>query len=431
MTGAWGWRIGVPAAGALLLAAFGLLYEADPRLYHAILVAWGVVPFRFPFLDTHAVLSAVDCARLGFDPYHDDPCDALTRAYNYSPLILEATVLPVTRAWNGAVGVALALMFFVAAASLPAPRRARERWIMALALLSTSCAFAIERGNIDLLIFVLLTVAGHALRGRFAARAVAYALIVATALLKFYPLVVLATALRETPRRLAAVVACVAIVGAAFVWHYGHDLRVTLSLVPDGSYFTDLFGAKNLPLGLGELLTPLPVPPRFLLLGAYALFAVLVFYGVRTALAVSRRVAAMESLQEATFLFMAIGALLIVGCFFAGQNIGYRGIHFLFVLPALLALGRADNAPPVFVRAAVMIVFLMWGEAFREALFHHLDPAGTNNAAQSVKAAFWLLRELVWWRVVGTLGGLLIAFVASTGAARWALGPRAPARLAP
>ena len=48
-----------------------------------------------------------------------------------------------------------------------------------------------------------------------------------------------------------------------------------------------------------------------------------------------------------------------------------------------------------------------------------------------IGAAFWLLRELVWWRVVGTLGGLLIAFVASTGAARWALGPRAPARLAP
>ena len=82
----------VPAGGVLVLAVFAVLYREFPAGYDAILVAWGLAPFRFPFLDTHAVLSALDCARQGLDAYHHNPCDALTRAFNYSPLIDRTSV---------------------------------------------------------------------------------------------------------------------------------------------------------------------------------------------------------------------------------------------------------------------------------------------------------------------------------------------------
>src|ERR1700732_2860442 len=35
-----------------------------------------------------------------------------------------------------------------------------------------------------------------------------------------------------------------------------------------------------------------------------------------------------------------LGSVLIVGCFFAGQNVGYRGIFLLLVLPGLLGVAR-------------------------------------------------------------------------------------------
>src|SRR6185437_2981829 len=97
--------------------------------------------------------------------------------------------------------------------------------------------------------------------------------------------------------------------------------------------------------------------------------------------------------------------------FFAGQNIDYRGIFFIFVLPGLLALARAGGAPRIFFRTAILIVFLMWGELFREAL-QHIAPTNADPIWQTVKASFWLLRELVWWRVIGVLLGLLIGLVA-------------------
>ncbi|MGH6982036.1 MAG: hypothetical protein ACREFC_12595 [Stellaceae bacterium] len=426
MNATTGWRIAVPIGGALVLAVFAWLYAEFPASYHAILVAWGVAP-HFLFLDTHAVLAALDCAREGLDPYHYNPCDVLTRAYNYSPLILEASALPVTRSWNTAVGVALALIFFVCVASLPAPRTRRDGAIMALALLSTMTAFAIERGNIDLLIFALITAAGHALRGRVSARAGAYALLLFAGLLKFYPLAALAVALREKPSRFAAATASALAALVLFALHYRSGLEAAWSLVPVGSPFTDLFGAENLPRGLTRLLSPLTGESPLARLGAYAVLALLIFYAVRNAVAMTRHAAALARLPDATWLFFVLGSALIVGCFFAGQSIGYRGIHFLFVLPGLLALSRAADAPAIFFRTAALIVFLMWGEAFREALQHHVDPANQVAAWQTVKAAFWLFRELVWWRVIGALAGLLLCFAMSTEMARFAFGARAAA----
>lgn len=409
MNDPWHWRTGVMLGGTSFLAVFAVLYHDAPASYHAILVAWGVVPYRFPFLDTHAVLSALDCARQGIDPYVANPCNVLTEAFNYSPLILEAASLPVTRGSNGTVGIALALMFFVAVASLPAPRGGRERIVTTLAVMSTMTAFAIERGNIDLLAFSLIAAAGHALRGGFATRTGGYALIVLAALLKFYPLVALVTALRETPRRLAAVAVGVLAVAAVFAVYYRHGLSEALALVPFGSYFTDLFGATNLPWGLAELLRPLGATP-FLSALPWLVGAALVASCVSQALAVARldRVAAPRDTEE---IFLFIGTVLIVGCFFAGQNIDYRGIFFLFVLPGLLALARAGGAPRIFFRTAILIVFLMWGELFREAL-QHIAPTNADPIWQTVKASFWLLRELVWWRVIGVLLGLLIGLVA-------------------
>lgn len=413
------WPIAAVAGGVAALAAFALLYRFDPPLYIAVLDGWGVTPFRFPFLDTHAVLSALECTARGFDTYVLNPCDVLTRAFVYSPIILDAAALPVSVAWNNWVGIVLALAFLVAVASLPAPRGAREWAVMALAGFSTMTLFAVERGNIDVLIFVLLVIAVHLLRGRGAARGAGYAVIVFAALLKYYPIVAMIAALRERPRRFAVVVAVSAAVGALFLVHYWRPLHEAMMRVPSGSYFTDLFGVGNLPNGLFVLLSPLATrwsatTPVLVFLPS-VLVVLLIYYAARNAVALAHDVAAgVMLLPQREALLLVIGAALIVGCFFAGQNIGYRGIFFLLLLPGLLALAR-DKEHGEFRGAAWMIVFLMWGELFRDALqrvaFH--DSAATA-AWQGAKVAFWMFREIVWWRVIGTLLGVLLYFAIGT-----------------
>ena len=71
----------VPAAtAAVLVVVCGALYVVGYRgQYAALLTGLGAMPYQFPFLDTHAVLSAVQCDRLGVDVYASNPCDVLGR----------------------------------------------------------------------------------------------------------------------------------------------------------------------------------------------------------------------------------------------------------------------------------------------------------------------------------------------------------------
>jgi hypothetical protein len=418
------WRPAVPLAGILLVALFAVLYRYFPPVYFGTLTAWGIVPFRIPFLDSEAVLSSVQCARQGIDVYRENPCDAILLPFGYSPLILEATIFPATIAWTKWTGLILVLAYFLCVASLPAPRGAREWIVMALAVLSTMSVFAVERGNIDLLIFLLMTVVGRLVQGRPPARLSAYAVILFAAVLKYYPVVVLIAALRERPRRFLSIVAVAAIVLVVFVTHYWHALGEAMTRVPTGPYFTDLFWAGNLPFGLAALVAPVadrwPAAAPIVRLLPWVLLAVLLLYGARTALATMGRASApMARLPEATRLFMVIGLALIVGCFFAGQNVGYRGIFFLFPLPGLLTLGREPDQGQPFRVAAWLILFLMWGELFREAL-RHLAIGDPGAIWPNVEAVFWLTREAIWWWVIGGLAGLLLCFARETATGQWA-----------
>ena len=112
-----------------------------------------------------------------------------------------------------------------------------------------------------------------------------------------------------------------------------------------------------------------------------------------------------------------IGAALIGGCFFAGQNDSYRGIHFLFALPGLLALSA--RAPTRAVRVlfrvtTVAVLFVMWGIAIQQIVTGlsggSSDPIGGSVAAY----VYWIVRELSWWWIVSVFVGVLACFVAES-----------------
>lgn len=83
-------------------------------------------------------------------------------------------------------------------------------------------------------------------------------------------------------------------------------------------------------------------------------------------------------------MFLAIGGLLMVGCFFAGESVAYRGIHLLFVLPAFNTLARtmpSDAGRRLFATTRTLTLFLMWREAF-----HHF----AAQLLPSALPAWWL-----------------------------------------
>jgi hypothetical protein len=186
------------------------------------------------------------------------------------------------------------------------------------------------------------------------------------------------------------------------------ELKTALASIPAASsYFTDSFSARNLPLGYAEVLPE----------GASRILIAVSLLGVLSWLAVARTLRTVRLLgrgeldwaaSEAQFL--VIGGLLVAACFFAGQNVGYRGILLLPVLSGLVCLRRTVQDREVRRLAGKMIaavLFVMWEEFFRRALHAVISPLLGEWLSLRAEMFFWIGRELVWWwLVVG-----LVAFV--------------------
>ncbi len=395
-------RFVVPGATAtVFIALYGLYAFGQEALYRAILSGWGVVPFDFPFLDIHGVLSSLECWRQGVDVYVTNPCDVLGRVFFYSPALLWASPLGFGASGTKAAGLIVDGLFLLSLFALPAPRGLLHTALMLFGALSTMTVFALERANIDLLVFALAALAGVLLLRGPASRIAAYAAIGLAALIKFYPAILLIVSLRERPRRFIAVNAAAVAVLACFAGFYHAELALAFANLPKGHYFQDIFGAANLPYGLAALFPVIqPEPLLAALLAATSCFSAWLAFrpGLNDVWA---------TLDQSETVFLVIGCALMAGCFFTGASIGYRGVFLIFSLPGLLVLSRGGKPAAIralFSAAGFLVIFVMWGEFFRLAI-------GRAGAGSWINIGFWLGRELAWWWIMGVLGGLLLRFV--------------------
>jgi hypothetical protein len=411
----------------LTLSAIYLLGHEDA--YRTILSFYGIEPFKFPFVDISGSLAAWDCTRLGIDVVERDPCDVLGRAYTYSPLWMAASFIPLGMSATGAVGWVLGLLFILCLTLLPPAQRAWELVLVALATSSTMVVFAVERANPDIIIFMLALFTGLLAGGLLPARLLAYLAALFAALIKYYPITLLILSFRERLTVFVANGLAMAGLIAVFLAVYLPDIERGLPLIPIGSYFTDLFAAKNLPFGLTELIFALSggsANTWFFGPVAAALYGILLFFGgalicsrllTRTALPRD-----FSRITDSERIFLVVGSVLIGGCFFAGQSVGYRGIFLLFVLPGLLAVERlaADSASRKLYRAAaIVVVLLMWEEFFRIGLERVLVRLDFSPLSETLgKLAFWLARELAWWWIVSVMVAFLLSFLTESEAVR-------------
>ena len=420
----------IPALVALSsFFAFSALYLLDyNELYFTTLSIYGIFPFRFPFLDISGSLAAWDCARLGIDVVVQDPCDVLGRGYNYSPLWMAASFIPLGAGETAPVGWVLGLLFILSLTLLPPARRPWELVLVVLATNSTMVVFAVERANPDILLFMMALAAGLLARGPLPARVVAYLTALLAALIKYYPITLLILSFRERVAVFLANGLAMAALIALFFAAYLPDITRGVPTIASGPYFTDLFAAKNLPFGLAEFNFVQPGGPgssfSITLLGT-CLYGLLVLGGALICRRILTGTALRSTFSQISYyerIFLIVGSTLIVGCFFAGQSIGYRGIFLLFILPGLLAMARV--ATDVVLRrlcraAAIVLVLLMWEECFRiglESIFAHLD---TPPFADNLRIfTFWLARELAWWWIVSVMVAFLLIFLAESATVR-------------
>lgn len=415
-------RWGPSAVGLLAFGTMVALHESEYRAtYFALLQWWGVPAYPYPFVDTFSILRAIDCWRLGVDVFVPNACME-GGWYSYSPLLLWSAGFPIGVDQRLPFGLLLDVVFLLAFSMLPRCRSWWELAVRSLAILSTSTFFALERANFDIAVFLIALGGLILLRGRLWTRLLGYGAFALAALLKFYPAVLLLLVARERRRVAASIGLAVALLGAAVIVHTIGDTAKAVQLAPAGSPIRGMFGARNLPMGIGWLVSPpgdvtgdvlvrAPLPAA-----GHAVAAILLLLsagaGWRAFRIDRERWRVLES-SEASFL--VAGALLIGGCFFAGQNVAYRAIFLVLLLPGLFTLHTdGTRHQQHYRRLLIAVLFLMW-----EEFFHHLVGALQILAASRIgegtlEVPFWLARELVWWWVVARLWSLVGAFLFST-----------------
>jgi hypothetical protein len=391
-------------AFAAVLLFGGLWLGGAHDTYFALFRLLGVPAFRFPFLDTHGELAVIDCHRLGYDVYRSNPCDVLGRVHVYTPLWYRADWLPIGAGDTPMLGLALLAAFALSLGLLPIGNKTRAAWIVSLAVLSPAVAFAMERGNVDLLMFILAALAGWLAVRPGPSRFAAYPAIVLAAALKVYPATLLIIALRERPRVCLAAGGLSVAALLAYAAAERTGLRQMLAVVPGGTPFIHAFGARDLAVGLGVVAGWPPI-----LLAVLQVLLLLLACGFALARQSLLR-PAVAALTDAEALGLLIGGVLIVGCFVLGQSGEYRAVHLLFVLPALCALAVAGPARRLMTITLWIILAQLWGD-LASGLLDVFGGIAPGEIAAPAARALWLVRELAWWWIVAVLLALLLAVV--------------------
>ncbi len=215
-------RMATPAISFGILIAFCFIYLFDADLYERILTVVSIHPYPLPFADWEMQPSSADCWQKGVNVYLSNTCSTYEPGgqHVYSPLWLRFTFLSADPFWVNVCGLGLAVTYIGSLALFPSQRRKSDLACFLLTAVSSATILVIERGNVDLLIYDMVVVALLLDRTGWVGRSIAYVLFACGGLLKFYPVILLALAVREKLTRFLVVAAASSLTFVWFWWCY-------------------------------------------------------------------------------------------------------------------------------------------------------------------------------------------------------------------
>lgn len=318
-----------------MVALFRLVAHVDiwPQL--------GVPTGPSTFFDTRNIMAALECRRLDLDPLVENPCDPWGRPMVYPRVWLALRFLGLDQSHTNVFAIALILLFLLSFYALLGRITLGEGTMTALAICSPAVMLAVERANMDLAIFVILTSAVLIWRRMGNRRDIlAPALVFLAAVAKVYPVFALA-AFPATLRRRATVAASVCFV--AFVGYAVmslDDLQTIAERAPQGEYYS--YGARILLARFFHLVVPEAWEGGTAITQLLAAIPV-AGAALATWLWVRRRIRWAASDEPARLLAFHLGSLLYLGTFVLSNNFDYRLVFVLLTMPQLFSWIRDEG----------------------------------------------------------------------------------------
>ena len=383
--------LGLCSYAVLLMTA--AIFRLPERM---VLQGLGVPALEHPFMDLRGVAAWCESFRQGQDP-------SITRTWvvipgapaqpnflmNYSPLVLGFSWLGLSPACVFYCGIVLGMMFFAGAWMLAGHCTLSRACLWVLLICSPDAILVVERGNLDILIFILMVVA-LVLRDR---PGVTSLLLLTGALLKFFPIVSLLPFWwkKERNARIAAVIALIVFLLYLCSIH-SRILSIGGSL---SGQCHSAFGCMVLVdlLSSAGVLAVVTGMPFHLILKIVALMLMVLAFGSGCILNEGDKGIFVSARSRYAFF---LGAPVMGLLFLMGNQMDYKWIFFLFMVPAALELVRGTSL----LGARLGSLWICGMMAYSWWTFFS-DEGSLRNA---------LLKQAVMWGVMifgGVLAGLL------------------------
>lgn len=394
----------------LLLAVICLTGWMACVLWPIILTSFGIIAYGQTYLDSYAILAALDAVRAGKDPHVVNMLDSLGRWHVYSDWWLAMRWLGVGRADNFLVGSSWVGAFGLSCWLAVRPRNRREVGWMAAMLLSPPFLLAFLRANNDLVIFVILVLCAVAITGTgWLRQLLGVGLLVLATGLKYYPATVAAAFLWTRPlRRMPVLLAAAGGTAGVTLLSVAPQMARARFLITSGVH---TMGAPLLGRDLGwSDQTSLRVGVLVLILGAI----VLVWQRCTTGL---------SSRGEPRERMLAVmGAIILLACFVAGVNYAYR---WIFVFWVALWLWRQSGAGAGTARevwtarvAGALVMLCLWLDGLLCFVCNRIMPLRPDQFT-ALDVPWRLATQPLHWALMILLAGWLLEGAQATAREWW------------
>ena len=324
--------------GKIFLVAAGLLIWSviiGSFFINGYLETWMLwqVPAKTPlFLDFRLIPASAETFRSGIDPAVSNLNDPLERLFNYPKiwyLLFNTGISQDDTIW---ICTVLLVLFFLIVFVFPDKLRVRDALLLLIIVFSPASMLLYERGNVDLIFFVLIGLMILTL-SRWPAFAIG--VLSLASFFKLYPFFAAAGFLQENKKRFYALFGAASIIFFSYLTFNIESLKASWQLTWRGTdlsygvyiifdllhnyvryYLLHVFPKNQIEIVLGI------VPHLTALLIVVGMF----FLGVKQS-------GSFETSSDRNLLAFRTGAAIYVGTFLLGNNYDYRLAFLIFAIP--------------------------------------------------------------------------------------------------
>jgi hypothetical protein len=305
----------------------------------------GVTTMTPAFADLGFVLSAFECHRKGYDILIENPCNEWNHPMNYPRIWMSLAFLGLNQSHTFLLGIFIGFLFFTLILIIIGRLNYAEALAYTIILCSPSVMLGVERGNTDLIIFILLSVALLLLRSpRIVVRGFSYLTLLLAATLKLYPIFALAIVFKENKRRAYILAGVIVVAFILYVFSIFPDLKyISAETLRSNQLSYGGIIIFNILFKLIKLFAPNQQGLDTIKIAMLALVVLLLL--VIAYLLVKRRTLFedMSGLNTDFIQSFRIGAGIYIGTFLLGNNWDYRLMFLIFTIPQILAWIKSNS----------------------------------------------------------------------------------------